>query len=221
MPGCDFSFDFHSGGSSLMYIPSALCTRIDDAEAVRTRDRAHEGLRRADLATSPRRRRARTARSAPARMRQGIEIMGTELGGSGKVTPAALKVAETASSACSSMSACSRPSCAPPPPSRVLEVGGAEYFVYAPTTACSSRSPSSATWSRRASRRRAIHYTATPWRQPSIARFEHHGTVLCMRVPGADAARRLPLPPRHRLEGLTRPFYFYRPPATRSTVPVT
>ena len=35
LPGCDYAFDFHSGGSSLTYIPSALAPRHDDAERMK------------------------------------------------------------------------------------------------------------------------------------------------------------------------------------------
>ena len=93
LPGFDYSFDFHSGGSSLTYIPSALAPRHDDP----ARMQKVIGMLKAFgapvsyVAAAPQGG-GRTFTSAS--FRQGVLSMGTELGGGGLVTPSSLKVAE-------------------------------------------------------------------------------------------------------------------------------
>jgi uncharacterized protein len=93
LPGFDYSFDFHSGGSSLTYIPSALAPKHEDA----ARLQKVIGMLKAFgapvsyLASAPQGG-GKTFTSASAR--QGVFSMGTELGGGGLVTPGSLKVAE-------------------------------------------------------------------------------------------------------------------------------
>src|SRR5439155_25461760 len=93
LPGADYSFDFHSGGSSLAYIPSALAPRHDDTK----RMKIIVGMLKAFgapvsyIAAVPQGG-GRTFTSAS--YRQGVISMGTELGGGGVVTPGSLKVAE-------------------------------------------------------------------------------------------------------------------------------
>ena len=93
LPGFDYSFDFHSGGSSLTYIPSALAARSEDQQRMQT----VLGMLKAFgapvsyvAASSPGGGKTFTSASA----RQGVISMGTELGGGGLVTPGSLKVAE-------------------------------------------------------------------------------------------------------------------------------
>ena len=94
LPGFDYSFDFHSGGSSLTYIPSALAARHEDPE----RMKEVLGMLKAFgapvsyIADAPIGGGGKTFSSASAR--QGVISMGTELGGGGLVTPGSLKVAE-------------------------------------------------------------------------------------------------------------------------------
>ncbi|NDH62270.1 MAG: deacylase, partial [Alphaproteobacteria bacterium] len=86
LPGFDYSFDFHSGGSSLTYIPSALAPRHEDG----ARMEKILGLLKAFgapvsyIAAVPQGG-GRTFTSAS--YRQGVLSMGTELGGGGLVTP--------------------------------------------------------------------------------------------------------------------------------------
>ena len=80
MPRFDYAFDFHSGGSSLAYIPSALAARHGDADRLA---RSIELLKAfgapvSYLAAAPQGG-GRTFTSAA--HRQGVVSMGTELGG--------------------------------------------------------------------------------------------------------------------------------------------
>jgi predicted deacylase len=92
LPTFDYSFDFHSGGSSLTDIPSAQAARQGDPD----RMKKVVGMLKAFgapvsylAATSQGGGRTFTSASH----RQGVIFMGTELGGGGLVTPHSLKVA--------------------------------------------------------------------------------------------------------------------------------
>ena len=96
LPGCQYAFDFHSGGSSLMYLPSALCSR--DPDPVKF-ERALERLRvfgapYAYFSSKPQQTQGEDRTLGAGGHRQGVETMGTELGGTGKVTPSILRIAE-------------------------------------------------------------------------------------------------------------------------------
>src|ERR1700692_4146003 len=92
LPQCDFVFDFHSGGSSLTYVPSALMRRGQTPEALA---QGIEMLRTfgapvgylVDAAWGD-----HTLTAAAARA--GARHMSTELAGGGQVTPAALRMLE-------------------------------------------------------------------------------------------------------------------------------
>src|SRR5215472_15036309 len=92
LPQCDFVFDFHSGGSSLTYVPSALMRRpqtpaalAQGIEVLRTFGAPVAYLVDAALGDH-------TLTAAAARA--GVKHMSTELAGGGQVTPAALRILE-------------------------------------------------------------------------------------------------------------------------------
>ena len=130
LPGFDYSFDFHSGGSSLSYIPSALAARPADPERLNK----IVGMLKAFgapvsyLAAAPQGG-GRTFTSASAR--QGVISMGTELGGGGLVTPASLKVAEDGMRRVLAHIGLLQGAVPPPVPTRLTEIGGDDYYVYA------------------------------------------------------------------------------------------
>jgi predicted deacylase len=89
---CDFVFDFHSGGSSLTYVPSALMRRPQTSAAL---TQGIEMLRTfgalvAYLVDAALGDHTLTAAAA----RAGVRHMSTELAGGGQVTPAALRILE-------------------------------------------------------------------------------------------------------------------------------
>src|SRR5690606_27968655 len=92
LPQCDYVFDLHSGGSSLMYVPSGLCRRHADPD----RMARHIALLEAfgapvSYVTDAPQGEDRTLTAAAAR--QGVIHLGSELGGGGTITMAALKTA--------------------------------------------------------------------------------------------------------------------------------
>lgn len=184
MQGCEYAFDFHSGGSSLMYIPSALARRYDDPEKQkRSVERLQAfGAPISYIVTSPQGEDRTLSAGAE---RQGVETMGTELGGTGKVTPAALKVCEQGIKRLLAHVGVFKGKVTPPPaPTRILAVGGGDYYVYAPDGGVFEPLAELGDEVKKGQPAAAIHFHDTPWRKPTVARFEHDGTVICMRVPG-------------------------------------
>ena len=182
LPTFDYAFDFHSGGSSLAYIPSALAPRNADAQ----RMEKIVGMLKAFgapvsyLAAAPQGG-GRTFTSAAAR--QGVVAMGTELGGGGLVTPVSLKVAEDGMRRVLAHIGLLQGAVPPPSPTRLTEIGGDDYYVYAsdgglfePLVDLGAE----VTAGQPAAR---IHFHHTPWREPNVLSFKRAGLVLCKRVP--------------------------------------
>lgn len=182
LPTFDYAFDFHSGGSSLSYIPSALAPRNADAE----RMKKIVGMLKAFgapvsyLAAAPQGG-GRTFTSAAAR--QGVVAMGTELGGGGLVTPGSLKVAEDGMRRVLAHIGLLQGAVPPPSPTRLTEIGGDDYYIYAsdgglfePLVDLGAE----VTAGQPAAR---IHFHHTPWREPEVLSFKRAGLVLCKRIP--------------------------------------
>jgi predicted deacylase len=110
LPTFDYSFDFHSGGSSLAYIPSALAPRHgDEARMSKVLGMLKAfGAPVSYLSAAPQGG-GRTFTSAS--FRQGVVSMGTELGGGGLVTPSSLKIARDGMRRVRRISACYRAPC--------------------------------------------------------------------------------------------------------------
>jgi uncharacterized protein len=184
MPQVDVLLDLHSGGSSLMYIPAALARRSDDPAAMAETVallRAF-GAPIAYLTQSPQGA-DRTASSAA--QRKGARHLGTELGGGGQVTPAALRACEAGLRRVLHRLGVLRDAPAEPaPPTRLFEVGGADYFVHAPEDGLFEPLVELGDTVRAGQAAARIHWLHTPWREPASVAFERDGVVLCKRVPG-------------------------------------
>ncbi len=136
VPRADIVVDLHSGGSSLHYVPSALMMQDDENPA------RQAGLLAALRAfgspisyighAAPGQGALRT--TAGAALRHGKLALGTELGGSGTVTSAALRIAEQGlRNVLAHMNILPGHSITTGG-TRILDVGGPEYFVYASGT---------------------------------------------------------------------------------------
>ena len=182
----DLVCDLHSGGSSLMYLPSALMKL--DADPARTA-RSLAALRAFGAPY------AYVAGAAQgqggdqningAAERHGKLCIGTELGGSGTVTTAALHVGERGLrnllvhvgiiDAVHRLDA---------PATRILEVGGPDWFVYTPDRGVFEPLAELGDTVRAGQPAARIHTPETPWRAPADVAFAHDGLVLCKRIPG-------------------------------------
>jgi uncharacterized protein len=182
LPGFDYSFDFHSGGSSLSYIPSALAARHPDPEHMRK----IVGMLRAFgapvsyLAAAPQGG-GRTFTSASAR--QGVIAMGTELGGGGLVTPASLKVTEDGMRRVLAHIGLLQGAVPAPTPTRLTEIGGDDYYVYASDGGLFEPLVDLGDEVAKGQPAARIHFHHTPWRTPETLTFKRAGLVLCKRIP--------------------------------------
>ncbi len=184
LPQCDHVFDLHSGGSSLMYVPSGLCRRQADPARM-----AHAlellkafGAPASYVADAPQGD-DRTLTAAAAR--QGVAHLGTELGGGGTLTIAALRTAQEGVRRALKLIGALADSVpvAPAPATKLLQVRGGDYFVYAPDAGLFEPLVELGDEVAAGQPAGRIHFHDTPWREPSVAVFQRAGTVLCKRMP--------------------------------------
>lgn len=182
LPGFDYSFDFHSGGSSLAYIPSALAPRHgDEARMAKVIGMLKAfGAPVSYLAAAPQGG-GRTFTSAS--FRQGVVSMGTELGGGGLVTPHSLKVAQDGMRRVLAHIGLLQGPVPAPTPTRLTELGGDDYYVYASDGGLFEPLVDLGAEVRKDQPAARIHFHHTPWREPEILSFKRDGLVLCKRVP--------------------------------------
>ena len=190
LPMADLVVDLHSGGSSLVYVPSALCRLPEEASAAASALRYLKAFG-APIAYLPSPSQGtgddRTLNGTVAR--SGRIAIGTELGGGGTVTPAALRLAERGVRNLLVELGILPESDRQPgeAPTRILEVGGDAWFVYAPEPGVfeplvelgeevAAGQPAAKIW-----------FPETPWRAPETVRFLRDGFVLCRRQPGRTA----------------------------------
>ena len=187
LPMADIVCDLHSGGSSLMYVPCALIKRAADpaqAEKLRAALKAFGAplayLTGGGHGTGE----DHTLSGGAARL--GIPAVGTELGGGGKLTPAALAVAERGQRnllAHVGILPAETPA-APAPATRILTVGGPEYFVYASESGVFEPLAELGDMVSAGQPAARIHFPETPLAPPATVAFARDGFALCMRVPG-------------------------------------
>lgn len=181
LPGFDYACDFHSGGSSLIYIPSALVAHHPEPAILEKTI----GLAKAFgapvtfISRAPGGDRAFTSAAS----RQGVVALTTELGGGGFVTPESLSVAEQGMRRVLAHVGLLQGPIPAPASTRLTESVGADYYVYASegglfeplvelgeeVSACQPAG--------------RIHFHHTPWRQPEVVAFQRSGLVICKRVP--------------------------------------
>ncbi len=182
----DIVVDLHSGGSSLHYVPSALMMQ-DDSDPVR-QTKLVAALKAFASPISyvghsqPGQGAQRTTSGAA--QRQGALALGTELGGSGTVTKAALDVAERGLRNILAHMGITDAASAEPGPTRILDVGGPDYFVYASGTGLWEplAEPGDTVSAGQPAAR--IHTPETPWAPAETVHFARDGFVLCKRIPG-------------------------------------
>ncbi len=181
----DMVVDLHSGGSSLHYVPSVLMMQ-DDEDPVR--QAALMAALRAFASpvsyigrASPGQGAVRTTSGAA--LRQGKLALGSELGGSGTLSAAGLQVAERGLRNVLAHMGILPAGEARPGVTRILDVAGPDYFVYAPGTGLYEPlvEPGDSVAAGQPAAR--LHTPETPWAAVETVRFERAGFVLCKRVP--------------------------------------
>jgi predicted deacylase len=185
IPMADLVCDLHSGGSSLMYVPSALFggwqrdgSTADGVAALKAFGSPIAYVAEQNQGG------AKTLSGGAAR--NGIVCLGTEAGGSGHVTRSALRMVERGvNNVLVHMGMLPESDrIAPDGPTRFLEVGGPYYFVYAPDPGLFEPLVELGDMVRAGQLAARIHTPETPWAEPITAHFAHDGFVLCKRMPG-------------------------------------
>ena len=183
LPMCDYVFDLHSGGSSLMILVSSLFKKShDDARTKRSIELmrvfgAPVGF--IDLHDS-------SGTMSAAALRQGPIHLSTELGGGGTVTPEALRIAEEGIRRVLQHVGALRPTypVKSAAETRVVTVGGPDYYVHAFDEGLYEPLVELGDEVKKGQPAARIHFPEAPWREPEKARFERAGLVLCKRMGG-------------------------------------
>jgi predicted deacylase len=185
VPLADLVVDLHSGGSSLMYVPSVQLPGFR-RDSDMTRQLAALKAFDSPLAYIVEANQGGDRTLSGGAMRQGVLSLGTELGGSGHVTRAALEIAERGVNNLL-VHLGILPERARIPfegPRRVLEVGGGDYYVYTPENGLYEPLVELGDMVVAGQPAARIHFPETPWAAPVTAHFAHDGFVLCKRLPG-------------------------------------
>lgn len=187
IPLADLVCDLHSGGSSLQYVPSVLTKRVPD-DALFARNLAALqafGAPHGYVAHSPPGQGEDQTLGGGAQ-RHGVAAVGTELAGGGTVTPEALAIAERGVNNLlvhlGILPASDR--MAPLGPTRILEVRGPDYFVYASERGLWEPLVKLGDTVRAGQPAARIHFPETPWAPAVELPFLRDGFVLCQRIPG-------------------------------------
>jgi hypothetical protein len=182
---CDYALDLHSGGSSLMYVPSALGTVYPDQPErnAKTFELLEVfGAPIAYVSTNPM---GADQTLGAGAARQGALAIGTEAGGSGAVTPSALRVAEAGvRRVLKHLGVLPEIEVAPSSGTRLMEIGGPDYFVHTTEAGVFEPLVELGDVVTKGQPAALIHFSHTPWRKPEMIPFDHDGVVLCKRVPG-------------------------------------
>ena len=183
LPIADYSIDLHSGGTSLMYIPAGLTSRLDENPEMNARQiellNAFGAPVSCTFAVGSENRRMLSAAA-----RSGVAFLGTELGGGGCTSVETVAVAEsglrrvlkhigvtpnlTVAEASGG--------------SRRMDVGGADYFVYCPDFGIWEPLVELGDQVEEGQPAANIFSQQTPWRPPAVAHFKRAGTVICKRT---------------------------------------
>lgn len=185
IPQADLVLDLHSGGSSLMYVPCALATEHEDAERLA----AHVALIRAFGAPyaylqgrAEGQGGVRTLGAVAERL--GIPSFATELGGGGTVTPSIVQLARAGVRRVLAHAGLIDPPAAPPEPTRIVRIGHAEDWTYAPSAGVFEPLVSPGDMVEAGQPAARLHTPESPWRAPAEVAFARAGLVLCRRHPG-------------------------------------
>ena len=185
VPLADLVCDLHSGGSSLMYVPSVLYGgwRRDGSAAAGVA--ALKAFAASTAYVMEENQGGDTTLSGGGK-RQNVLCLGTEAGGSGHVTRSALRMVERGVNNLMVHLGILPESAriAPDGPTRTLLVGGADFFVYAPDNGLFEPLVELGDMVRAGQPAARIHLPETPWAEPVTAHFAHDGFVLCKRMPG-------------------------------------
>ena len=188
MPLTDFALDLHSGGSSLMYLPTVILRAADVSDEVERQVVKLGRVFGAPYGFFFPTGQGGGATNMAAQARNGIVPIGTEMGGMGAVTPECLRVCEGGvRRVLRHIGVWNGPVGAdeqPPVETRMLTAETWESFSYASEDGLFEPVVELGDEVEKGQLAARIHSPGTPWREPSEVHFETSGLVVCKRVPG-------------------------------------
>lgn len=181
MKMADYAVDLHSGGSSLHYLPTVLYgERRDPNESAAIA----EMMRTFGAPFACRFRGASPVATSGAAKRQGTNFILVELGGSGTVSPAALKVTEDGVQRIMAKYGFLENSDAPPAgETRSLTITP-ECYLFAHEVGIFEPLVELGVDVEEGQAAGFIHTPETPWKPSTPVAFPTSGTVVCKRIPG-------------------------------------
>ena len=185
LPRVAWALDFHSGGSSMEYLPCAMVRGCDDTELAARLEAAMRAMR-LELALVVQA--TQDARTLPAAgLARGVVHVACEIGGGGSLTPASVAAAERALRGFLDHAGVLGDDAPPASPPRLMHVAGSDYFLFAPARGLFV--PEVALGKTVAAGQRAGRILAIeePERPPVALRFARAGLVVCRRVPAQVA----------------------------------
>lgn len=188
MPLADYYLDLHSGGSSLMYLPTAIlggAQMTDEAKRIKLELGRVFGAPYSFLFPDGQGGNATTSAAAAA---HGVISIGTEMGGSGTVTPECLRICEGGVRRVlrhlDVWHGAVSPNDAPAAESRILTAPSWDFFVYAPEDGLFEPRVELGDEVEPGQLAGLLHEPASPGREPTPVQFEAAGIVICKRIPG-------------------------------------
>ncbi len=179
-PLADHFHDFHSGGSSLDYLPFASMHYSDNEEL---NDRCLSALKAFGAPTSLIWMSSRDVRYAPpAAMARGVVALGGEFGGGEVAIDGVALIARGLRNTMVHLGMLPAPSDPDPaPPSRLIQVPGRDYFVYAPEPGLFEPAVRLGDRVEAGQEAGRVHFVDNPARSPVPCHFQAGGMVICKR----------------------------------------
>lgn len=180
----DYMLDLHSGGSSLMYLPSTILGRSDDAAVFDKKVGMTMAFGAPFAFMFPQG--AMGSHSTAAAVRQNVIAIGTEVGGGGTVTPEALRICERGvRNVLRHLGVLKTGEIEPPEtPTRIIGAEDHSAFTYAKEEGLFEPTAELGDEVTAGQIAGYIHHPETPWREAEEVRFEASGVLICKRIPG-------------------------------------
>lgn len=185
IPLADLVVDLHSGGSSLMYLPCSLATEHADPARLAATVAALRafGAPFAYLQGRAEGQGGVRTLGATAEARGTLSIA-TELGGAGTVTPAILAIARAGVRRVLAQAGMIDPPPEPPAATRIIRVGHADDWTYAPVPGVFEPLALPGDEVRAGQPAARLHTPEAPWQPATELAFKRAGLVICRRQPG-------------------------------------
>jgi predicted deacylase len=185
LPRVTWALDFHSGGSSMEYLPCAMVRASGDAALAAKLEAAMRAMR---LALALVVQATQDARTLPAAgLARGVVHVACEIGGGGSLTPASVAAAEGALRGFLDHAGVLADDAPPAPPPRLMHVAGSDHFLFATMRGLFVPEVALGETVKAGQRAGRILAIEEPERPPVALHFARAGLVVCRRVPAQVA----------------------------------